>query len=70
MNAAYVIVGASLAGAKAVEALRGEGCDGPLTLIGDETSCRISGRRCPRTTCWAGPNGKRSTFTRRRFLED
>jgi 3-phenylpropionate/trans-cinnamate dioxygenase ferredoxin reductase component len=36
MNAAYVIVGASLAGAKAAEALREEGFDGPLMLIGDE----------------------------------
>jgi 3-phenylpropionate/trans-cinnamate dioxygenase ferredoxin reductase subunit len=38
MNAAgaYVIVGASLAGAKAAETLRGEGFDGPLMLIGDE----------------------------------
>ncbi len=33
----YVIVGASLAGAKAAEALRTEGYDGPLILIGDET---------------------------------
>ena len=32
----YVIVGASLAGAKAAETLRAEGFDGPLTLIGDE----------------------------------
>jgi 3-phenylpropionate/trans-cinnamate dioxygenase ferredoxin reductase component len=38
MNAnAYVLVGASLAGAKAAEALREEGFDGPLVLIGDET---------------------------------
>jgi 3-phenylpropionate/trans-cinnamate dioxygenase ferredoxin reductase subunit len=36
-NQAYVIVGASLAGAKAAEALRAEGYDGPLVLIGDET---------------------------------
>jgi 3-phenylpropionate/trans-cinnamate dioxygenase ferredoxin reductase component len=34
---AYVIVGASLAGAKAAETLRQEGLDGPLALIGDET---------------------------------
>jgi 3-phenylpropionate/trans-cinnamate dioxygenase ferredoxin reductase subunit len=32
-----VIVGASLAGAKAAEALRKEGFDGPVMLIGDET---------------------------------
>jgi 3-phenylpropionate/trans-cinnamate dioxygenase ferredoxin reductase component len=37
MNAAYVIVGASLAGAKTAEILREEGFDGPLVLIGDET---------------------------------
>jgi 3-phenylpropionate/trans-cinnamate dioxygenase ferredoxin reductase component len=33
----YVIIGASLAGAKAAEALRAAGFDGPITLIGDET---------------------------------
>jgi 3-phenylpropionate/trans-cinnamate dioxygenase ferredoxin reductase subunit len=36
-NGAYVIVGASLAGAKAAEALRAAGFDGPVVLIGDET---------------------------------
>jgi 3-phenylpropionate/trans-cinnamate dioxygenase ferredoxin reductase component len=36
MNAAYVIIGASLAGAKAAEALREEGFDGPIVLIGAE----------------------------------
>jgi len=36
-NAAYVIVGASLAGAKAAEELRAAGFDGPVTLIGNET---------------------------------
>jgi 3-phenylpropionate/trans-cinnamate dioxygenase ferredoxin reductase subunit len=34
----YVIVGASLAGAKAAEALRAAGFDGPVTLLGDENS--------------------------------
>jgi 3-phenylpropionate/trans-cinnamate dioxygenase ferredoxin reductase component len=33
----YVIVGASLAGAKAAETLRAEGFDGQIVLIGDET---------------------------------
>ena len=33
---AHVIVGASLAGAKAAEALREEGFDGPIVLIGAE----------------------------------
>jgi 3-phenylpropionate/trans-cinnamate dioxygenase ferredoxin reductase subunit len=38
MNAdAYVIVGASLAGAKAAETLREEGFGGPVVLIGEET---------------------------------
>ncbi|MBO0825803.1 MAG: FAD-dependent oxidoreductase, partial [Actinobacteria bacterium] len=36
-NQAYVIVGASLGGAKAAEALRTAGFDGPIVLIGDET---------------------------------
>jgi 3-phenylpropionate/trans-cinnamate dioxygenase ferredoxin reductase component len=34
---AYVIAGASLAGAKAAETLRKEGFDGPVILIGEET---------------------------------
>src|SRR5215469_14982613 len=33
---AFVIVGAGLAGAKAAEALRAEGFDGPVVLIGEE----------------------------------
>ena len=38
MNAnAYVIAGASLAGAKAAEGLREQGYDGPVVLIGEET---------------------------------
>ncbi|MFE1882774.1 NAD(P)/FAD-dependent oxidoreductase [Streptomyces diastatochromogenes] len=36
-NAGCVIVGASLAGAKAAQALREEGFDGPLVLIGEES---------------------------------
>ncbi|MFB7665515.1 NAD(P)/FAD-dependent oxidoreductase [Kitasatospora sp. NPDC056138] len=36
MESAYVIVGASLAGAKAAETLREEGFEGPVVLIGDE----------------------------------
>ncbi|SDH15685.1 NAD(P)/FAD-dependent oxidoreductase [Nonomuraea jiangxiensis] len=35
-NTAFVIVGAGLAGAKAAEALREEGFDGPVVLLGDE----------------------------------
>ena len=36
-HGAHVIVGASLAGAKAAETLREEGFDGPIVLIGEET---------------------------------
>ena len=36
-DTSYVIVGASLAGAKAAEALRAEGFDGPVVMIGEET---------------------------------
>ncbi|WP_395372411.1 NAD(P)/FAD-dependent oxidoreductase [Streptomyces tubercidicus] len=35
-NTAFLIAGAGLAGAKAAEALRAEGFDGPLVLLGDE----------------------------------
>jgi 3-phenylpropionate/trans-cinnamate dioxygenase ferredoxin reductase subunit len=34
---AFMIVGASLAGAKAAETLRAEGLDGRVVLIGEET---------------------------------
>jgi 3-phenylpropionate/trans-cinnamate dioxygenase ferredoxin reductase subunit len=37
VEGAYVIVGASLAGAKAAEALREGGFDGPVVLIGEES---------------------------------
>jgi len=33
----HLIIGASLAGAKAAEALRGEGFDGPLVMVGEES---------------------------------
>jgi len=36
-DASYLIVGASLAGAKAAETLRAQGCDGQVTMIGAET---------------------------------
>lgn len=36
MSDSIVVVGAGLAGAKAVETIRKEGFDGPVTLIGDE----------------------------------
>jgi 3-phenylpropionate/trans-cinnamate dioxygenase ferredoxin reductase subunit len=35
-DATHLIIGASLAGAKAAEALRAEGFDGPLVMIGEE----------------------------------
>src|SRR5262245_38784405 len=37
MKRTFVIVGASLAGAKAAETLRGEGFDGRIVLLGEET---------------------------------
>ena len=37
MSGTHVIVGAGLAGAKAAEALRAEGFDGPVVLLGEET---------------------------------
>ncbi len=35
-TSAYVVIGASLAGAEAVEAMRDAGYDGPVVLVGDE----------------------------------
>ena len=46
-DSTYLIVGASLAGAKAAQTLRKNGFEGPLVMIGDG---RTSGRRCPRST--------------------
>jgi 3-phenylpropionate/trans-cinnamate dioxygenase ferredoxin reductase component len=37
MSGTYVIVGAGLGGAKAAEALRAEGFDGPVVMLGEET---------------------------------
>ena len=54
-----VIVGGGLAGAKAAEALRSQGFDGRIVLIGEEETAPTSARRCPRTTCRARPTGKR-----------
>ena len=47
----FVIVGAGLAGAKAAEALRAEGFDGRVVLIGRRPSGPTTGPRCPRITC-------------------
>ena len=60
----FVVVGASLAGAKAAETLRTEGFDGRLVLIGSQHERPYERRRCPGTTCAAGPGGRRSTSTR------
>ena len=59
----YIIVGASLAGAKAAETLRTEGFDGRLVLIGVEHERPTNGRRCRRTTFAARPGARRSTST-------
>ena len=37
-NEAFVIIGASLGGASAAQALREEGFSGPIVLLGDETA--------------------------------
>jgi hypothetical protein len=59
----FVIVGASLAGAKAAETLRAEGFDGRRLLIGAEEQRPTSDRRSPRTTCAARSTARRSTST-------
>ena len=46
----FLIVGASLAGAKAAETLRSEGFDGTILLIDDEASGPTSGRLVQRAT--------------------
>jgi cation diffusion facilitator CzcD-associated flavoprotein CzcO len=60
----YLIVGASLAGAKAVQTLREEGFDGPLVLIGEERERPYERPPLSRTTCRVRPSGRRSTSTR------
>ncbi|SDJ20930.1 hypothetical protein SAMN05421869_109196 [Nonomuraea jiangxiensis] len=42
------VVGASLAGLRAVQALRREGFDRDITLVGAETHTPTTGRRCRR----------------------
>ena len=61
---AHVIIGASLAGAKAAETLREEGSPGTSCCSAQGGWSRLtSGRRCPRGTCWARRTSRRSTFT-------
>ena len=59
-----VIVGASLAGAKAAETLRTEGFDGRVLLLGDEPERPYERPPCPRHSCAASRAG-----TRRRTKE-
>lgn len=60
----FVVVGASLAGALAARALRDEGFDGRVVLIGAEPHPPYERRPSPRTTCGARRRGRRPTSTR------
>ncbi|MFD0596559.1 FAD-dependent oxidoreductase [Catellatospora coxensis] len=60
----FVIVGASLAGARAAEALRAEGFTGRVLLIGQEEEVPYERPRCPRASCRARTRGRRRTCTR------
>jgi 2-polyprenyl-6-methoxyphenol hydroxylase-like FAD-dependent oxidoreductase len=62
-NQTFVIVGASLAGAKAAEALRAEGFDGRVVLLGAEPERPTSARRCRRSTSVATPSRSRTSTT-------
>ncbi len=44
----FVVVGASLAGLRAVEAARKAGFEGAITLIGAESHLPMTGHRCPK----------------------
>jgi 3-phenylpropionate/trans-cinnamate dioxygenase ferredoxin reductase component len=59
-NTTYVIVGASLAGAKAAEALRAEGFSGPLMVIGEETERPYE--RPPLSKAYLMGNAERETI--------
>lgn len=56
----YVIVGASMAGAAAAEALRTEGYDGPIVLIGDEAD--LPYERPPLSKEYLQGSAERSSF--------
>jgi len=65
----FVIVGASLTGAKAAETLRGEGFTGRIVLIGDETERPTSDHRCRRDTCSARMRATSLRPRRRVYVE-
>ena len=58
----YVIVGAGLAGARAAEALREGGYEGPVVLLGAEQHRPTSAPRSRRSTSRARPNATRSSW--------
>src|SRR3954470_932995 len=63
----HVIVGAALAGAKAAEALREEGFEGRIVLVGEEAeqprAPPTPPRRSRRSTCAARRRARRPAFT-------
>jgi hypothetical protein len=59
----FVIIGGGLAGAKAAEALRGQGFDGWIVLAAEEKSAPTSGRRFSGITCKAKLSETRSSCT-------
>lgn len=61
----FVIVGASLTGAKAAEGLRETGFAGRIVLAGRSRSRPTSDRHCPRGTCSAPTRARRRTCTSR-----
>jgi flavin-dependent dehydrogenase len=61
----FVIVGASLAGAKAAQTLCEEGFASRIVLIGEESERPYERPRCRRGTCWAGGGQGRALSPRR-----
>jgi NADPH-dependent 2,4-dienoyl-CoA reductase/sulfur reductase-like enzyme len=62
-DATHVILGATLAGAKAAEALREEGFDGRIVLLGAEEHRPYERPRCRRPTWRVRTTGIRSSST-------
>lgn len=62
-EATFVIVGASLAGAKATQTLREEGFSGRVVLIGEEAERLYERPPCPKATYWARKTRPSSTST-------